>query len=98
MISPQECYLQISGLAYDSIPSLRTEPLKSYWIYPKNPMIIPGSTIHKQKRKFFAVVSVSLCLPLPTPTFHKTMPRFWKSSSKRCSRGMRRSSSEVMSG
>jgi len=61
-------------------------------------MMVPRSTIHKQKKKFFALVSVSLCLPLPTLIFHKTMPRFLKSSDKRCSRGMRRSSGEVTLG
>jgi len=50
-------------------------------------VMVPRSTIHKQKRKFFALVSVSLCLSPLSPTFHKTMPRFLKSS-----RGIRRSS------
>jgi len=53
--------------------------------------MVPRSIIHKQKREFFALVSVLLCLPLPIPTFHKTTPRSLKSSSKRCSGGMRRS-------
>jgi len=55
--------------------------------------MVPRSTIHKQKRKFFTLVSVLLCLLLPTPTFHKTTPRPLKSSGKRCSGGTRRSSS-----
>ena len=63
-------------------PPLRTEPSKSYWVYLKNPMMVPRSTIHKWKRKFFALVSVLLCLSLSTPTFHKTTLRFWKCSSK----------------
>jgi len=54
--------------------------------------MVPGSTIHKQKRKFFALVSVSLCLPPSTPTFYKTIPRFWKNSGKKCNRDIRRSS------
>ena len=66
-------------------PPLRTESLKFYWVYLKNPVMVPRSTIHKQKREFFALVSVLLCLPLPTPTFHKMMLRYLKSSSKRCS-------------
>ena len=45
--------------------------------------MVPRSTIHKQKRKFFALVSVSLCLLLLPLTFHKTTPRFWESSGKR---------------
>jgi len=53
--------------------------------------MVPRSTIHKQKRKFFALVSVLLCLPPPPPTFHKTTPRPLKSSGKRCSGGIRRS-------
>ena len=55
--------------------------------------MIPRSTIHKQKRKFFALVSVLSCLPPPTLIFHETIPRFLKSSSKKYSRGTRRSSS-----
>ena len=55
--------------------------------------MVSGSTIHKQKRKFFALVSVSSCLPPPTPTFYKTILRFLKSSGKRYSRDMKRSSS-----
>jgi len=55
--------------------------------------MVSGSTIHKQKRKFFALVSVSSCLSLPTPIFHKIIPRSWKNSGKRCSRGTRRRSS-----
>jgi len=38
-------------------------------------MMVPKSKIHKQKRKFFALVSISLCLLLPPPTFHKIMLR-----------------------
>jgi len=53
--------------------------------------MVPKSTIHKQKRKFFALVSVLLCLLLPPLTFHKMTLRPLKGSSKRCSRGMRRS-------
>jgi len=55
-------------------------------------MIVPRLTIHKWKRKFFALVSISLCLPLHTPIFHKIKPRFLKSSGKRYSGGTRRSS------
>jgi len=56
-------------------------------------MMVSRSTIHKLKKKFFALVSVLLCLPPPTPIFHKTMLRSLKSSSKRYSGGMRSSSS-----
>jgi len=48
-------------------------------------MMVPGSTIHKQKRKFFALVSVSLCLSLPPPTFLKTTLKCLRSSTMRCS-------------
>ena len=54
-------------------------------------MMVPRSTIYKQKRKFFALVSVLLCLPPPLPTFHKMTPRPLKSSGKRCSGGTKRS-------
>ena len=37
-------------------------------------MMVPRSTIYKQKGKFFALVSVLLCLPPLSPIFHKTMP------------------------
>ena len=55
--------------------------------------MVPRSTIHKQKRKFFALVSVSLCLPLPTPTFPKMTLKCSKNSAVRCNNSMRRSSS-----
>jgi len=54
--------------------------------------MVPKSTIYKWRRKFFALVSVLPCLPPPTPIFHKTMPRFLKSSGKRYSRSTRKSS------
>ena len=55
-------------------------------------MIVPRSTIHKQKREFFTLVLVLSCLPPPFSTFHKTMLKFLKSSGKRYSGGTRRSS------
>jgi len=55
--------------------------------------MVPGSTIHKWKRKFVALVSVLLYLSLPTPTFHRIMPRYLKSSGKRYSGDMKRSNS-----
>jgi len=55
--------------------------------------MVPRSTIHKQKRKFFTLVSVSLCLlPLPL-TFLKMMLNCLRNSAVRCSDGMRSSSS-----
>jgi len=33
MTPPWRCSFQMSELAYDSIPPLRTEPSKSYWVY-----------------------------------------------------------------
>jgi len=56
-------------------------------------MMVPRLTIHKQKREFFALVSALLCLPPPTPTFHKTTLRYSRSSAVRCNDGMRRNSS-----
>ena len=56
-------------------------------------MIVSGSTIHKQKRKFVALISVPSYFPLPTPIFYKMMLRFWKNSGKKCSGGIRSSSS-----
>ena len=43
--------------------------------------MVPRLTIHKQKRKFFALVSVSLCLLLPPPTFLKMTLNCLRSSS-----------------
>ena len=56
-------------------------------------MIVPRSTIYKQKRKVFAFVSISLCLPPSLLTFPKIMPKYLKSSSKKSSGDMRRSNS-----
>jgi len=55
--------------------------------------MVPRSIIHKQKRKFFALVSVLSCLPPPTPTFPRTTLKCSRSSAGRCNDGMRRSSS-----
>jgi len=55
--------------------------------------MVPRSTIHKQKRKFFALVFVSLYLLLPPLTFLKTMLKCSRSSAVRYSNGMRSSSS-----
>ena len=53
--------------------------------------MVPRSTIHKQKKEFFALVSVSLCLPLPTPTFPRMTLKCSRSSAGRCNNSMRRS-------
>ena len=84
MISPQECNFQMGGLAYDSIPSLELS-LQSLIEFIQNPMMVPRSTIYKQKRKFFALVSVSSCLLPPSPTFHNMTPKSLKNSTKKYS-------------
>jgi len=56
--------------------------------------MVPRSTIHKQKkREFFALIFVSLYLPLPPLTFPRTTLKCSKSSVRRCNDGMRRNSS-----
>jgi len=55
--------------------------------------MVPRSTIHKQKKKFFALVPISLCFLPPTPIFLKTTLKCLRSSIMKCSDGMRRSNS-----
>ena len=55
--------------------------------------MVPKLTIHKQKIKVFAFFSVSLCLPLFSLTSPKTMLRYLKSNTMKCSEGTRRSNS-----
>jgi len=55
--------------------------------------MVPRSTIYKQKRDFFALASVSSCLPLLSLTFSNTMLKYSKSGDVKCSNGMRRSNS-----
>ena len=85
MISPWGCNFWMGGLAYDSIPPLELSLQSLIEFTQKNPVMVPRSTIHKQKRKFFTLISVLSCLPPPTLTFHKTTLRYLKSSGKRCS-------------
>jgi len=59
--------------------------------------MVPRSIIHKQKREFFALVSVLLCPLPPTPTFLRTMLKCSRSSARRCNDGMRRNSSPSFS-
>ena len=53
--------------------------------------MVPRSTIYKQKREFFALISVSLCLSLPTLTFPRMTLKCQRSSARRCNSSMRRS-------
>ena len=95
-----ECIFQLGGLDIWQYSPLRTELLKSYWvysefywIYPKNPVIVSRSKIHKLKREVFIFSSI---LPYLLPfslTSLKTMPRCLKSSVVKCSKSMRRSNS-----
>ena len=55
--------------------------------------MVPRSTIHKQKRKFFALVFVSLCLSLSSLIFLKITLKCLRSSAVRYSNNMRKSSS-----
>jgi len=55
--------------------------------------MVPRSKYINRKREFFALISVSLCLPPPPPTFPRTMLKCLKSSAGRCNDGMRRNSS-----
>ena len=43
--------------------------------------MLSKSTIYKQKKKFFALVSISLCLLLPTLIFYKITPKSQKCNS-----------------
>ena len=59
--------------------------------------MVPRSTIHKWKRKFFALASISSYLPPPLPTLHKTILKCLKCSNKKCSGDTRSSSSSYFS-
>ena len=78
-------------LAYDSIPPLEL----SFWspVYLKNHVMLSRPIIHKQKRKFFHLSSISSYLLSSHPIFHNTTPIYLKSSDGRYREDMRRSNS-----
>ena len=73
--------------------SLRTEPLKSYWVHPKTPWWYLSQQYINRKESFFALVSILLCFLPFTPIFPKIILKCSRSSTVRCNDGMRRSSS-----
>ena len=55
--------------------------------------MVPRSKYINRKREFFALISVSSCLPPPPLIFPRTTLKCSKSSAGRCNDGMRRNSS-----
>ena len=83
----------MGGLDIWQYSSLRTEFLKSYSVYLKNPMMVPKSTIYKQKRKVFAFSSILPCFPPFPLTSSKIIPKCLKNSAMKYKEDTRRSNS-----
>ena len=88
-----EIYFLDRWTRHMTVPPLRTESLKFYWVYLKNSIIVSRLTIYKQKRKKICFSSISSCLLLFFPTSPNMMARCLKSSTMKYKEDMKSSNS-----